>query len=243
MVTLSKEVYDLERGRKIGRINRESVRRGRKIYHIETYKPDKKIFRVPEGRMFIDEGGRIYIMPKWLHELKVRSIEIIEMASKGYSELTAEEYSEIIRFVAELEKYDRKVKRIRDLILDEMSRLASRRTLEGEWKDASKYIKEPLHKARDYALKVIEIKEKYRRVIYMIHIIAEIKKNIRPHIKNIEHLVRGVSSLTNSLASAAERKIPLVNVDKRFMQGEMSISEYIKARREITKKLSNRSRI
>ena len=162
----------------------------------------------PADQFFVDEDGKICLMPRWLFSLRVFCSKLQELKKK-YDKinalrdtLTEESFlehltsitkssvkhgEEIIEHLPKLEEYSIGLEKERNEVIKETSRLMALRLLESG-RRVSASAEKPLTK-KEYSLKIIELRRRYGDLSRLIRFMSELYDNTKTSISFLDELL------------------------------------------------------
>jgi hypothetical protein len=204
-----KIVYDLN-GEEVGEISSIQQIEQTRAYNIVT--KDAKIkLSFPADQFFIDENGKFYLLPKWLHYVRLSYSNLLRLNRK-FEELNtliavvetetyikeitnimkeAVPYGEkIIQYLPRFEEYLIELQKKKTEIINETSHLMTLRLLEfgSQSKNSTST---PLTK-KEYSLKIIELRRKYENILRAIQFVSKLYKSAKDSMKFIKQFLEYV---------------------------------------------------
>jgi hypothetical protein len=220
---IGKVVYGLD-SQEVGHISAYFFKTQNSIQAYQVTTKDSKMkLRFPISQFFIDEAGRVLLLPEWCHHVRVSCSSMLEL-EKRYKELknlrsTLEPESfrkkiidilknslpfgeEIIRYLPKFEELLVELAKEKDHITDETTHLMTRRLLEyGKHSDKTA----PAHLDRkQYSLKIIDLRTKYANITELIHFVSELYKSTKDSSKFFENLLKDFGMKKEDNAKTAE---------------------------------------
>lgn len=174
-----------------------------------TTKDSKMKLRFPIGQFFIEESGRVLLLPEWCYHVRVACSRLSEL-EKRYRELNnlratleTESYrghmvdilknslpcgDEIVRYLPKFEELLVDLEKEKTQTTNETTRLMTRRLLEyGRQADKTA----PMYLDRkQYSLKIIDLRTKYSNISKLVHFVSVLYENTKDSSKFFENLLK-----------------------------------------------------